>query len=102
MIGALTSFGLRYYHNFTFHSWQIMFLVFGLITIVVGALVILFLPNNPMTSRLSRDEKIWAIQRLRENQTGIENKHLKLHRHWNVSKIPDVAAKPHNHMLERP
>lgn len=30
-----------------------------------------------MTSRLSHQEKIWAIERLRENQTGIENKHFK-------------------------
>jgi MFS family permease len=79
MIGALASFGLQHYHSSAFHSWQIMFLVFGLITIAVGILVIVFLPNNPMTSRLSRDEKIWAIERLRENQTGIENKHFKPH-----------------------
>lgn len=37
----------------------------------------LFLPDNPMSSRLTHDEKIWAIERLRENQTGIENKHFK-------------------------
>lgn len=30
-----------------------------------------------MTSRLSHDEKVVAIERVRENQTGIENKHLK-------------------------
>lgn len=49
----------------------------GLITVVVGTIVIFFLPDNPMKSRLSHDEKIWAIERLRENQTGIENKHFK-------------------------
>jgi hypothetical protein len=28
------------------------------------------LPDNPMSSRLTPAEKVWAIERLRENQTG--------------------------------
>lgn len=55
-----------------------MFLVIGLITVFVGILVIFLLPDNPMSSRLSHPEKVWAIERLRENQTGIENKHFKV------------------------
>ncbi len=60
----------------------------GLITIVVGILVMMFLPDNPMSSRLTRDEKIWAIERLRENQTGIENKHFKLKQALECLKDP--------------
>ncbi|KAK4978324.1 hypothetical protein LTR66_010650, partial [Elasticomyces elasticus] len=55
----------------------IMFLIVGLVTVVFGILVVFFLPDNPMSSRLSHQEKVWAIERLRENQTGIENKHFK-------------------------
>ena len=77
IIGALSSFGFQHYTSKTFTSWQIMFLVFGLITIVVGVLVILIMPDNPMKSSLTHDEKIWAIERLRENKTGVENKHFK-------------------------
>lgn len=33
--------------------------------------VILLLPDNPMSSRLRPEEKVWAIERLRENQTGM-------------------------------
>lgn len=55
-----------------------MFLVVGLITVALGILVILILPDNPMSARfLSREEKIWAVERLRTNQTGVENKHFK-------------------------
>ncbi|TKA82225.1 hypothetical protein B0A49_00410 [Cryomyces minteri] len=77
IFGSLISFGFQHYHGKTFTSWQIMFLVIGLMTICIGILVVFFLPDNPMSSRLSHKEKVWAIQRLRENQTGIENKHLK-------------------------
>ncbi|KAI0834472.1 allantoate permease [Hypoxylon sp. FL0890] len=79
IIGALTSFGFQHYESEVFTSWQIMFLLFGLITIAVGILTMIFLPDNPMKSRLTREEKIWAIERLRENQTGIENKHFKIY-----------------------
>ncbi|KAI1338203.1 allantoate permease [Xylariaceae sp. FL0016] len=77
IIGAITSFGFQHYEASRFTSWQIMFLLFGLITVVVGILVMVFLPDSPMTSRLTREEKLWAIERVRENQTGIENKHFK-------------------------
>lgn len=77
IIGSLMSYGFQHVHLKTFTSWQIMFLVVGLITCLVGILVILFLPDNPMSSRLTPTEKTQAIERLRENQTGIENKHFK-------------------------
>lgn len=78
IFGSLVSFGFQHYHGKTFNSWQIMFLLCGLITIVVGITVILILPDNPMSARfLSRQEKIWAIERIRSNQTGIENKQFK-------------------------
>lgn len=78
VIGALASFGFQHYTSTRFTSWQIMFLVFGLITVAVGLLVMAVVPDNPMNCKfLTHDEKIWAIERLRDNKTGIENKHFK-------------------------
>lgn len=74
VIGALASFGFQYYTAHAFHSWQIMYLVFGLLTIALGITIMFCLPDNPMTSRLSPSEKVAAIERVRGNQTGIENK----------------------------
>ncbi|KAJ9656357.1 hypothetical protein H2198_005040 [Neophaeococcomyces mojaviensis] len=79
IVGSLISFGFQHYSSSGFTSWQIMFLVCGLITVAVGITVIIVLPDNPMKAHfLSREEKVWAIERLRANQTGIENKHFKL------------------------
>jgi len=76
--GSLISFGFQHYESAGFTSWQIMFLVCGVITIAIGITVILILPDNPMTARfLTRNEKVWAIERLRANQTGVENKQFK-------------------------
>ncbi|KAF4543793.1 Major facilitator superfamily [Lasiodiplodia theobromae] len=78
VIGALVSFGFQHYSSPTFNSWQIMFLVVGLVTVAVGVLVVLLLPDNPMTcARLTHAEKLWAVERLRVNQTGIENVRFK-------------------------
>lgn len=90
IIGALTSFGFQHYANDRFTSWQIMFLLFGLITIVVGILVVVVMPDSPMSAKLSHEEKIWAIERVRENQTGIENKHFKLYQALECFKDPQT------------
>lgn len=90
VIGSLMSFGFQHYDSKIFSSWQIMFLVVGLFTVFIGALVILFLPDNPMKSRLSHAEKVMAVERLRENQTGIENKHFKRHQAIECLKDPQV------------
>lgn len=92
IIGALASFGFQHYTaGTTFSSWQIMFLVFGLITISVGALTMWVVPDSPMKSTfLTRDEKIWAIERLRENRTGIENKHFKAYQAWECLLDPQT------------
>ncbi|GJN81749.1 hypothetical protein PLIIFM63780_005284 [Purpureocillium lilacinum] len=80
IVGALASYGFQFYGGQTFKSWQIMFLLFGLITIAIGLVTVWILPANPMTATfLSHEEKVWAIERLRENKTGIENKHFKLY-----------------------
>jgi len=50
----------------------------GILTIIFGILVIIFLPNNPMTcSFLSDGEKVAAIEHVRVNNTSIENKDFK-------------------------
>lgn len=91
--GALSSYGFQHYSGTIFKSWQIMFLLFGLITIAVGILVVIFLPDSPMKSRLSPEEKYTAIERLRENRTGIENKTFK------VSQMIECLTDPHTWML---
>lgn len=81
LISSLVAYGFGHWTaadpNLKFKSWQILFLVFGLITIAVGILTFLFLPDSPMKSRFTVEEKVHIIQRVRENQTGIENKRFK-------------------------
>lgn len=94
IIGSLVAYGLLFYTGTAFKAWQILFLVFGLITIATGILVILILPDNPMTCRwLSKEEKLVAIERLRDNKNSIENKHFK----W--SQFKEVFTDPQTYFL---
>ncbi|KAF2120374.1 major facilitator superfamily domain-containing protein [Lophiotrema nucula] len=90
MAGSLISYGFQHYTGDKFNNWQIMFLCVGLVTIAAGIVVILFLPDNPMSSRLSHAEKIMAVERLRENNTGIENKHFKPYQFFEALRDPQV------------
>lgn len=91
-VGSLVSFGFLHYGNSNpnaaFRSWQILFLVYGIVTIAVGICVLFFLPDSPMKSKFSNPEKLFIIHRIRGNETGIENKHLK----W--SQVKEVFLDP--------
>ena len=53
-------------------------LLTGGVTLVVGVCFWFFIPDNPMKARfLTKEEKIIAIERLRSQSTGIENKTFK-------------------------
>ena len=91
ILGALTAYGLLFYTGDHFRSWQIVFLIYGLITIAVGICVVIFLPDSPMAApRLSREEKIVCIERVRENQTGIENKRFKMSQFIEIWQDPQT------------
>ena len=59
-------------------SWRYEFIIIGCLCCAWGIVIAIFMPDSPVTAKfLSKREKRIAIERLKENQTGIENKHLK-------------------------
>lgn len=61
-------------------SWKYEFLIIGALCSIWGIVLFLFLPDSPVTARqLTMRQRRWAVERLRENQTGVENKHLKMY-----------------------
>ncbi|KAJ5257130.1 hypothetical protein N7478_013234 [Penicillium angulare] len=73
MFGSLITYGLGHINSSVFEPYQIIFLFFGLITVVFSAAVFVFMPDSPVKSNfLSEEDKLVAIERLRMNQQGIE------------------------------
>lgn len=73
--------GVAYGASFSktgFASWRMFFLIIGLMTILVGFLVFYFLPDSPVKAvRFTEAEKIAALLRVKENQSGTQNATLK-------------------------
>ncbi|KAM0807689.1 putative Major facilitator superfamily (MFS) profile domain-containing protein [Seiridium cardinale] len=78
-LGGLLGYGIGNIKG-ALPSWKYEFLIIGALCCTWGIVMFIFLPDSPVTAKgLSRAEKRMAVQRLRENQTGVENKHLKWH-----------------------
>ncbi|TKA62601.1 hypothetical protein B0A55_11105 [Friedmanniomyces simplex] len=74
IFGSLLSYGLAHIQSKVLHSYQIIFLFCGCLTVAFSTIVFIFLPDSPMQARfLTADEKLIAIERLRMNQQGISS-----------------------------
>jgi hypothetical protein len=77
-VGGLLAFGVSYFTNGPIKNWQLLFLVLGLATVVWSFFIALFLPDSPMKAKCyTEEEKKLMIERVRENETGIQNKKYK-------------------------
>ncbi|KAF1960865.1 allantoate permease-like protein [Byssothecium circinans] len=75
IFGSLLSYGLGHIKSDVLHSYQIIFLFCGLVTVVVSVSVFIFMPDSPMEAKfLKDDEKLMAVERLRMNQMGVASR----------------------------
>ncbi|KIM90327.1 hypothetical protein PILCRDRAFT_59629 [Piloderma croceum F 1598] len=78
IVAGLISWGFQRVTVESLEGWRIMFIALGGVTIVFGLMVMILMPDNPMSVKwLSDVEKTVAIQRIAVNQTGIQNTHFK-------------------------
>ncbi|PVH79247.1 MFS transporter [Cadophora sp. DSE1049] len=77
IFGGLLAYGVSFIQS-KFASWRIFFVAIGGLTIGIGALVCVFLPDSPVKAkRFSDAEKVAALLRTKSNQSGTQNAHLK-------------------------
>jgi ACS family allantoate permease-like MFS transporter len=82
IIAGIASFGIGHI-NAALPSWRYTFIIWGTITIVWGVVVLILLPDNPASARFLTDfEKECVLERIKENETGVENKHWKASQFW--------------------
>ncbi|EON65996.1 hypothetical protein W97_05239 [Coniosporium apollinis CBS 100218] len=78
MVGGLLAYGISHYNDGVIYSWQLLFLVLGLATICWSICIGWILPDSPMKAKcFNEDEKRLMIERVRHNQTGIQNRQYK-------------------------
>ncbi|KAJ7905839.1 major facilitator superfamily domain-containing protein [Mycena olivaceomarginata] len=74
-----------------FMPWQWLMIITGAITLVTSVLFWFFFPDSPTTARfLTVEERILAVERIKVNQAGIENKHWKRPQFMATIKDPKI------------
>jgi MFS transporter, ACS family, allantoate permease len=83
ILGGLLAYGIARgtdKYGSAIEPWQIIFLVTGLLTVVMGIIFLFVVPDNQMNARwLKKEDRILAIERIRVNQQGVGNKHFKFY-----------------------
>lgn len=77
--------------SYSLKAYNILFLIIGLMTIAVGAVILFFIPNTPGQSKwLSQEEKAVIVARIRGNQQGFGSRKFKTEQVWEC--ITDIRT----------
>ncbi|KAE9405892.1 MFS general substrate transporter [Gymnopus androsaceus JB14] len=78
IISGFISFGSLHIKTSGFEPWQWLMIIMGTITLIVALCFFFLFPDSPVNAWfLTPEERAIAVLRIRENQTGVENKHFK-------------------------
>ena len=70
--------GISFYSGKAIPPYKIVYILLGALAVVVGVVVLIFLPDSPVSARmLTKQERIAALERVRNDQGGTENKKFK-------------------------
>jgi sugar phosphate permease len=59
-------------------SWQAIFICYGCFSVLWGVFVLIYMPDSPMRAKcFSEEDKKLMIERVRSNQTGVQNKRFR-------------------------
>lgn len=78
IFGGFVAYGISFYDGHQLAPYKIIYFLLGGLAIIVGLCVILWLPDSPVHARLlTKEERIAALERVRDDQGGTENKKWK-------------------------
>ncbi|KAG1763322.1 MFS general substrate transporter [Suillus occidentalis] len=79
VISGFISFGVLHIKTTGFEPWQWLMIITATMTMILAISFWFLFPDSPTNAWfLTPDERVKAVQRLKENQTGVENKHFKM------------------------
>jgi len=90
IVGGAIAYGITNYYG-PIAQWKLLYIVLGIMAIAVGFWVLLLLPDSPVTARfLTEEERIAALERVRLDQSGTHNKHIK--RYQIIETFKDIRT----------
>ncbi|KAK7061570.1 MFS general substrate transporter [Favolaschia claudopus] len=91
-VGGLLAYGISQIQHQSLKNWQILFTLLGILTACWGLFVLWWLPDSPMRApkSWSPEDRLLIAERVRKNETGIQNREFKMHQAWEAFKDPTV------------
>ena len=87
VFGGFVAYGISFYDGHALAPYKIIYLLLGGLAIVVGLCVIIWLPDSPVHARiLTKEERIAALERVRNDQGGTAN------RKWKKDQIVEAVC----------
>ncbi|KAI9323476.1 major facilitator superfamily domain-containing protein [Dichotomocladium elegans] len=93
IVGGLLAYAFTHITSGPLKSWQALFLTYGCFSFIWGILVLLLLPDSPMRAKcFSEEDKKLIIERVRSNQTGLQNRVFRKEQFFEAFCDPQVWA----------
>lgn len=90
IVGGLLGYGVGHI-NTSVKKWQFVFLICGGFTVLWAGIVYFFLPDSPLNARfLTERERAVAVERVRQNRTGIKTVEFKWSQAAEALRDPQV------------
>ncbi|RYP55885.1 hypothetical protein DL769_010029 [Monosporascus sp. CRB-8-3] len=91
IVGGLLAYCFSLITTGPLKSWQWLFLTYGIISVLFGLFVLWYMPDSPMRAHCySEDDKRLMVERVRDNQTGIQNRKFKKEQVWDALTDPQT------------
>ncbi|KAJ5337154.1 uncharacterized protein N7506_005176 [Penicillium brevicompactum] len=94
VVGGLLAFGFSFVPSYSpLKSWEAMFMTYGLLTVIWGTFVYFWMPDSPMRAKCwTEEDKQLMVERVRQNQTGLQNRSFRKEQVWDALTDPQLYA----------
>ena len=74
-MGGLLAYCFTLINGGPLKNWQALFIAYGCISVLWGVFVLFWMPDSPMRAKcFSEEDKKLMVERVRSNQTGMQNR----------------------------
>lgn len=78
IVGGLLAYCFTLITTGPLKNWQWIFLIYGVVSVIFGFFVGYYMPDSPMRAKcFTEEEKHLIVERVRDNQTGVQNRTFK-------------------------
>ncbi|KZT24438.1 MFS general substrate transporter [Neolentinus lepideus HHB14362 ss-1] len=78
IFGGFVAYGVSFSDGHVLPPYKIIYILLGGMAIVVGICILIWMPDSPVHAQLlTKEERIAALERVRDDQGGTENHNLK-------------------------